>query len=104
MLDDNFSGGHAIAAADFLGEGSQQVVAGWRMPNRDGHVGVKLYAPQDEAGREWNSMWVDQDGMATEDLRAGDLNGDGRPEIVAAGRATNNLKIYWNEGSAEARK
>jgi hypothetical protein len=98
VLDDNFSGGHAIAAADFLGNGRQQIVAGWRMPNRDGHVGVKLYAAQDESGREWASMWIDQNGMAAEDLRTGDLNGDGLPEIVAAGRATNNLKIYWNEG------
>ena len=27
-----------------------------------------------------------------------DLNGDGKPDIVAVGRATKNVKIYWNEG------
>ena len=27
---------------------------------------------------------------------AADLDGDGRPEIIAAGRDTHNLKIYWN--------
>jgi hypothetical protein len=26
-----------------------------------------------------------------------DLNGDGRPDLVAVGRATHNVKIYWNE-------
>ena len=26
-----------------------------------------------------------------------DLNGDGRLDIIAAGSATKNLKIYWNE-------
>jgi hypothetical protein len=35
--------------------------------------------------------------MAAEDLTVADLNGDGRPEIVAAGRSTANVKIYWNE-------
>jgi len=35
--------------------------------------------------------------MACEDLQVADLNGDGRPDIVAAGRATRNLKIYFNE-------
>ena len=34
-----------------------------------------------------------------EQVRLLDLNGDGRPDIVAAGRATHNLKIYWNLGS-----
>ena len=38
--------------------------------------------------------------MAAEDLTLEDLNGDGRPEIIAAGRATHNVKIYWNEGPA----
>ncbi len=28
---------------------------------------------------------------------AGDLNGDGKPDIIAAGRATKNLVVYWNE-------
>ena len=28
-----------------------------------------------------------------------DLNGDGRPDIIAAGRATKNVIIYWNETS-----
>ena len=27
----------------------------------------------------------------------GDFNGDGRPDIVASGRATRNIKIYWND-------
>ena len=36
-------------------------------------------------------------GMATEDLMVIDLDGNGRPEIVASGRNTRNVKIYWNE-------
>jgi hypothetical protein len=34
--------------------------------------------------------------MACEDALAADLNGDGRADIVAGGRATHNVKIYWN--------
>ena len=34
--------------------------------------------------------------MACEDALAADLNGDGRPEIIACGRATHNVRIYWN--------
>jgi hypothetical protein len=40
--------------------------------------------------------------MATEDLIVGDFNGDGRPDIVASGRATRNVKIYWNEPERQA--
>ncbi len=97
VLDDNLKQGHAIAVADLFGTGSQQIVAGWRNPNRDGTVGLKLYYPTNEQATEWASMVIDDD-MATEDLRIGDLNADGRPDIVAAGRATHNLKIYWNLG------
>ena len=40
--------------------------------------------------------WIDDNGMATEDLQVLDMNADGKPDIVASGRATKNLKIYWN--------
>jgi hypothetical protein len=33
-------------------------------------------------------------------MAVGDLNGDGKPDLVAVGRATKNVKIYWNEGLA----
>jgi ubiquinone/menaquinone biosynthesis C-methylase UbiE len=38
---------------------------------------------------------IDDGGMACEDALAADLDGDGNPEIVAGGRATHNVKIYW---------
>jgi len=40
---------------------------------------------------------VDEGGMAAEDLTIADLNNDKRPDIIASGRATRNVKIYWNE-------
>ncbi len=35
--------------------------------------------------------------MACEDLTLPDLDGDGDLDIAAAGRATRNVKIYWNQ-------
>ncbi len=95
VLDDTLAAGHAVACADLFGNGQTQVVAGWRSRNRDGHVGVKLYWPTDQQG--WTSTWVDHNGMACEDLRIADLDDDGRLDIVAAGRSTHNLKVYWNK-------
>jgi hypothetical protein len=95
-LDSGLNQGHALAAADLLGLGSDQVVAGWRNPDSNGRVGVKLYVPADESGTRWETHLIDDNTMAAEDLVVADLDGDGRPEIIAAGRATNNLIIYWN--------
>ncbi|MGV3504713.1 MAG: FG-GAP repeat domain-containing protein [Adhaeribacter sp.] len=97
VLDENLKEGHALATADLLGLGRDQVVAGWRVPNADNKVGLKLYVPTDAAATQWQSYWIDDNGMATEDLQVHDLNGDGKPDIIAAGRATKNLKIYWNK-------
>ncbi|HLL43523.1 MAG TPA: VCBS repeat-containing protein [Segetibacter sp.] len=96
VLDDNIKEGHALAAADFIGTGSDQVVAGWRTPNKDSSIGIKLYTKTDPSGTQWQSQWIDKNGMACEDLQVMDLNKDGKPDIVASGRSTHNLKIYWN--------
>jgi hypothetical protein len=87
-----------VACADFIKAGSDQLVVGWRAMGKPGvRVGIRLYVPQDGEGHEWKSMMVDDNGMACEDLTVADLNGDGRPDLIAAGRGTKNLKIYWNE-------
>lgn len=96
VIDENVLEGHAVATADFLGTGRDQVVAGWRVPNKEGKVGIRLYSSHDVAGKQWTAEWVDENGMACEDIQVMDMNGDGRPDIVASGRGTHNLKIYWN--------
>jgi hypothetical protein len=99
VIDETIVDGHAVACGDLLGAGSDQLVVGWRAMNRPRgtKVGIKLYTPLDPQGREWRTTLVDDDTMACEDLCLADLNGDGRPDIVAAGRASKNLKVYFNE-------
>ncbi len=83
--------GHGLAIAD-PGSGEKLIVVGWRNPDKDGKVGVKVFFRHAAA---WESQWVDENGMACEDLQVADLNGDGKVDIIAAGRATKNLKVYW---------
>ncbi len=92
-------GGHALWTADLDGDGSQELAFGWRLKGSAPYdrPGVAVYDP--DSG---DVQIVDWGGMATEDLTAADLNGDGRPDLVASGRATHNLKIYFNEGPKPA--
>ena len=96
VLDDSLNQGHALEYADVLGTGSLQVVAGWRNPNKEGKVGIKLYTPGERQGM-WITHLID-DKIACEDLKVVDLNKDGKPDIIACGRSTRNVVIYWNKG------
>jgi hypothetical protein len=101
VLDDTIVDGHAVACGDLSGAGYDQVVVGWRAMNKPGvKVGIRLYVPLDKEGKTWKQTVVDDNTMACEDLCLADLNGDGKLDIVAAGRATKNLKIYLNTGTA----
>ncbi len=96
ILDTNIKEGHALGVADFLGTGSDQVVAGWRAQNSNGETGIRIYYPADKSNTNWTTEWIDQNGMACEDIQVADLDKDGKPDIVASGRASKNVKIYWN--------
>jgi len=97
-VDTTLLQGHGLATGDLLGVGSDQVVVGWRGNKPGDKVGIKVYAAASSSGTVWNLAGIiDDNHMACEDLKIADLNGDGRPDIIAAGRATKNVVIYWNE-------
>ena len=54
--------------------------------------GFAVFDPDD-----WSYKIIDSGGMAAEDLTVADLNEDGKPDIIASGRATHNVKIYWQK-------
>jgi hypothetical protein len=101
VLDDSLVDGHALACHDLLGLYNRQVVVGWRANGRIGaRVGVKLFYTTKENGSGWQQALLDDNGMACEDAVGSDLDGDRDVDIVAAGRSSHNLKIYWNERAA----
>jgi hypothetical protein len=97
LLDDELKDGHALAVADYLGVGSDQVVVGWRGMHPRGVPGIKLFTPTSRDGRQWRATSISGAELAVEDIKSGDLNDDGKPDIVAAGRQTRNLKLFLNK-------
>jgi hypothetical protein len=88
VIDSSLEDGHTIQAADFAGDGQQEVVAGFRK----GHS-IVLYRSNPKG--EWTRSVID-DHMAAAGCAVADLNGDGRIDLVCIGSATANLVWYEN--------
>jgi len=101
VLDDKLKWGHAVWCADLDGDGGDELIIGVRdnLSDKPGEkCGVRIYKALDDKGTKWERHLIDEGGVAVEDLAAADLTGDGKIDIVAVGRATHNVRIYWNEG------
>lgn len=101
MIDDKLKWGHAVWCADLDGDGDEELIIGVRdnLGKGDGEKsGVRIYKATDGKGEKWSRTLVDEGGVAIEDLAADDLDGDGKIDIVAVGRATKNVRVYWNKG------
>ncbi len=90
VIEETLADGHTIAAADFDGDGRDEVVAGCRQ----GPKSVFLY--KNTGGTTWTRQTVDDGGISAAACAPADLNGDGRPDLACIGSATANLKWYEN--------
>ena len=99
VIDTELKWGHGLWCADLDGDGNDEIIVGVRDPfNEKIRSGVNVFRATDAAGTKWEKHVIDNGGVAVEDLACADLNGDGKIDIVAVGRATGNVKIYWNQG------
>jgi hypothetical protein len=101
LQDSRLRWGHAVACADLDGDGNDEVIVGVRDDPRPTDTfpdrrGVRVYR-YSEDNRRWDRHVMNDAGaVAVEALAVADLNGDGRPDIIAVGR-NGLLRIYWNE-------
>jgi hypothetical protein len=95
VIDNTLQDGHTILAADFDGDGDDEIVAGCR----GGPRSVFLYR---HVGGKWERQTVDPGPIAAAACAAADLNGDGRMDLTCIGSATANLKWYENMPSPPA--
>ena len=101
VIDDTLKQGHAIWPVDLDGDGVDEIIAGHREAGT-GTIrgpGLYVYTCDDEAQHKWSKHVIDDGGIAVEDAMAADFTGDGKPDIVAGGRATHNVMIYVNLGA-----
>jgi hypothetical protein len=103
VIDEKLRWGHAVAFADLDGVPGDELVIGVRDNPKSGDaftdkLGVRVYSATDGKGAAWARQLVDEGGVAVEDLTTADLDGDGKVDIIACGRATKNVRIYWNQG------
>ncbi len=98
VIDEAVQWGHAVWTADLDGNDGDELVIGQRDKGTGSSAGpgVFVYRARNDEGTDWEKIVVDDGGVATEDMVAGDLNGDGRIDLVAGGRATHNIKLYEN--------
>lgn len=106
VLDEQLVWGHAVWCADLDGDGGDELIIGVRddpgpKSTVKGRRGVRVYQALDKNGTSWRRQVIESGGIAVEDLVAGDLDGDGRVDLIAVGRQTHNMRIYWNQGTKE---
>jgi hypothetical protein len=101
VLDETLTGGHAVGLADLDGDGNDEVVVGWRdVLAGKPPTGIRIFRVAGDGTDKqvaWEMTQLEKGGVACEDLTVADLNGDGKPDVVAVGRATKNVRVYWNE-------
>lgn len=96
VLDEKLAWGHAVTCVNLDDDPDEELVIGVRDDlDPQNRRGVRVFDPVDAAAGKWTRQIVDPGAVAIEDLAAGDLDGNGKADIVAVGRQTHNVKVYW---------
>jgi hypothetical protein len=105
LIDKSWSQSHCLVWTDIDGDGQPELIAGKRVgAHTEGDPGGKdpeclYYYKWDKAARQFTRYTVAGLGEGVGggmQIRVADLNGDGRPDIVVAGKS--GTWILWNEG------
>jgi hypothetical protein len=92
--------GHEIAVGDLNGDGRDDIVAvDVTNRGRPTPASVHIFYSEDDAGAHWRHELLDENMMAGSGVMVADINGDGRPDIVAI--SGNEVKYYENMGAAK---
>jgi hypothetical protein len=86
VIDDTLDQGHALWVVDVDGDGTDEVFAGHR--GKDARVSVYRFD-----GQSWVRTVIDRQ-ITAQDLRGGDIDRDGVPDVVAVGGASHNVVWY----------
>ncbi len=98
VLDEELLWGHAVVCANIDDDPEEELIIGVRdNKSAERPCGVRIYDPTGASPADWKRTLLDPGSVAVEDLAAADLDGDGRTDVVAVGRATHNVKIYFNK-------
>lgn len=92
VIDDRFEDGHAVIAVDLDGDGSEEIVAGYRRARRV----IVYWAQRNGKELKWQAQEIDRDRISPAGCAASDLTGDGKPDIVCIGTHTENVVLYEN--------
>ncbi len=93
VIDNTLDGAHALLAADFNGDGRDEIVAGYRGKGGQTYI----YSASDPEGTRWTRRVLDAT-MPAAACAVADLNRDGRPDLICTGGSS--LKWYENLGEA----
>ena len=98
VIDQNLQWGHAVWCANLDADDDEELIIGVRDDkNREHPRGLRIYDPAGDDPKNWKPHRIDPGGVAIEDLAAADLDADGKTDIVAVGRQTHNVRVYWNK-------
>ena len=98
VIDENLQWGHAVWCANLDADDDQELIIGVRDDKSREHPrGLRIYDPVGDDPKNWKPHRIDPGGVAIEDLAAADLDADGKTDIVAVGRQTHNVRVYWNK-------